>query len=78
MENSTYKKALVDNTKMYEKKIIELNKKLDDEHACFEGAEDQLDPAKKLLSDYLSSMQVTLLVTQNCIGISFFKLDPLS
>ncbi|KAL5735028.1 hypothetical protein ACOSP7_032889 [Xanthoceras sorbifolium] len=57
MENSTYKKALVDNTQMYEKKLIELNLKLVDEHARFEGAEEQLDLTKKLLSDYQNSMQ---------------------
>lgn len=62
MENSTYKKALVDNTQMYEKKIMELNKKLDDEHARFEGAEEQLDVVKKHLGDYRNSMQVTLFI----------------
>ncbi|KAK0592250.1 hypothetical protein LWI29_015750 [Acer saccharum] len=57
IENSTYKKTLVDNTQMYEKKITDLNKKLEDEHAGFEVVEEQLDTAKKLLSDYQNSMQ---------------------
>ncbi|TXG49466.1 hypothetical protein EZV62_025341 [Acer yangbiense] len=57
IENSTYKKTLVDNTQMYEKKITDLNKKLEDEHAGFEVVEEQLDMAKKLLSDYQNSMQ---------------------
>ncbi|KAK2634074.1 hypothetical protein Ddye_028866 [Dipteronia dyeriana] len=57
IENSTYKKALVDNTQMYEKKITDLNKKLEDKQAGFEVAEEQLDLAKRLLSDYQNSMQ---------------------
>lgn len=61
MENSTYQKALADTTQLYEKKIAELNKKLEDEHACFEGAVEQLDMVKKLLSDYQNSNQVNFL-----------------
>lgn len=57
MENSTFQKALADITQLYEKKIVELNKKLEDEHACFEGAVEQLDMVKKLLSDYQNSNQ---------------------
>lgn len=44
---------------MYEKKIAELVKQVEDEHARFEGAEVQLDLAKKLLSDQQGSMQVS-------------------
>ncbi|KAK3232525.1 hypothetical protein Dsin_004406 [Dipteronia sinensis] len=57
IENSTYKKALVDNTQMYEKKITDLNKKLEDAHAGIEVLEEQLDLTKILLSDYQNSMQ---------------------
>jgi kinesin family member 5 len=45
---------------MYEKKIAELVKQSQDEHARFEGAEQQLDLAKRLLSDHQNSIQVTL------------------
>lgn len=42
---------------MYEKKIAELTKQLEDEHARFEGAEKQLDEAKNLLSCHQKPMQ---------------------
>lgn len=61
MENSTFQNALADITQLYEKKIAELNKKLEDEHASFEGAVEQLDMVKKLLSDYQNSNQVNFL-----------------
>ncbi|GMI80591.1 Arabidopsis thaliana KINESIN Ungrouped clade, gene A, ARMADILLO REPEAT-CONTAINING KINESIN 1 [Hibiscus trionum] len=57
MENSKYQKALADTTQMYEKKLMELTKKLKDEHTRFEGAQEQLDLANMLLSDYQNSMQ---------------------
>lgn len=57
MENFAYQKALADTTQLYEKKIAELNKKLEDEHARFEGAVEQLDMVKKLLTDYQNSNQ---------------------
>ncbi|XP_057991778.1 kinesin-like protein KIN-UC isoform X2 [Hevea brasiliensis] len=50
-ENSTYQKALADTTQMYEKKMAELNKQLEDEHAHTRSVEEQLDMTKKLLSD---------------------------
>ncbi|XVF23536.1 hypothetical protein REPUB_Repub13aG0047000 [Reevesia pubescens] len=56
-ENSKYQKALADTTQMYEKKIMELTKQLENEHARFEGAREQLDLANKLLTDYQNSMQ---------------------
>lgn len=56
-ENSRYQKALADTTQMYEKKIAELVKQLQDEHAHFEGAEEQLHLAKRLLSDHQNSIQ---------------------
>lgn len=57
MENSTYQKVLADTTQMYEKKISELVKQLQDEHAHFECPEEQLGLAKKLLSDHQNSIQ---------------------
>ena len=61
MENSTYQKALAETIQMYEKKIMELTKQLEDEHTRSEAAEEQLDLANKLLTDYQCSMQVKLL-----------------
>lgn len=61
MENSTYQKALVDTTQTYEKKIGELNDKVEDEHARFEDAKEQLDQAKQLLSELQNSMQVNII-----------------
>lgn len=61
MENSNYLKALADTTQMYEKKIRELTKQVEDEHTRFEGVQDQLDLANKLLRDYQNSMQVKFL-----------------
>ncbi|KAJ6892465.1 kinesin-like protein KIN-UC isoform X2 [Populus alba x Populus x berolinensis] len=57
VENSVYQKALADTTQMYEKKIAELIKQVEDEHARLEGAEEQLDLANKLLSDQQHLMQ---------------------
>ena len=42
MKNSTYQKVLADTTQMYENKIAELVKQLQDEHARFECPEEQL------------------------------------
>lgn len=47
-EDSLYHKALADTTQMYENKIAELLKQIQDEHAHFQGAEEQLDLAKRL------------------------------
>ncbi|CAL5360959.1 unnamed protein product [Camellia sinensis] len=51
------KKALADTTQMYEKKIAELMKQLEEQQARSESAEEQLDVMKKLLSDHQKSMQ---------------------
>ena len=53
---------------MYEKKIAELVKQLQDEHTRFEGAEEQLDLAKRVLSDHQNSIQVTLLSLNKKLG----------
>ncbi|KAB1219034.1 Armadillo repeat-containing kinesin-like protein 1 [Morella rubra] len=55
MENARHQKALSETTQIYEKKIADLVKQLQDEHACFEGAEEQLDLAKRLLNDHHKS-----------------------
>ncbi|KAF9674909.1 hypothetical protein SADUNF_Sadunf10G0176400 [Salix dunnii] len=57
-ENSVYQKAIADTTQMYEEKIAELIKQVEDKHARLEGAEEQLDLANKLLSDQQVLMQV--------------------
>ncbi|KAG6734387.1 hypothetical protein I3842_01G270400 [Carya illinoinensis] len=57
MESSRHQNALVDTTQIYEKKIAELVKQLQDEHARFEVAEEQLDLAKRLLTDHQKTMQ---------------------
>ncbi|XP_043702994.1 kinesin-like protein KIN-UC isoform X1 [Telopea speciosissima] len=49
VEDFTYQKALMDTTHMYEKKILELTGRLEDEHACAESAHEQLAIAKKLI-----------------------------
>ena len=46
---------------MYEKKISELVKQLQEEHAHFECPEEQLGLAKKLLSDHQNSIQVNFI-----------------
>lgn len=61
MENSTYQKVLADTTQMYENKIAELVKQLQDEQAHFECPEEQLCSAKKLLSDHQNSKQVNFI-----------------
>ncbi|XP_030473054.2 kinesin-like protein KIN-UC [Syzygium oleosum] len=57
MEHCSYQKTLDETTQMYEKKIADLMKQLEDKHGRFEAVEEQLNLAKKLLSDSQSSMQ---------------------
>ncbi|CAL5439247.1 unnamed protein product [Camellia sinensis] len=57
LDSSTYQKVLADTTQMYEKKIAELMKQLEEQQARSESAEEQLDVMKKLLSDHQKSMQ---------------------
>lgn len=64
MESSRHQNALADTTQIYEKKIAELVKQLQDEHARFEVAEEQLDLAKRLLTDHQKTMQVILSLLQ--------------
>ncbi|XP_015581130.1 kinesin-like protein KIN-UC isoform X4 [Ricinus communis] len=51
LENSTYQKVLADTTQMYERKIAEINKKFEDEHACYVRTDEELYVMKQLLSD---------------------------
>ncbi|XP_006361681.1 armadillo repeat-containing kinesin-like protein 1 isoform X1 [Solanum tuberosum] len=46
-ENSSYQKVLAENTQMYEKKITDLMKQLQDEHTRSESAEQQLELMKE-------------------------------
>lgn len=57
MDNSRYPKALSDATQMYENKIAELSKQLKDEQTHSEDLKEQLDSAKKLISDNQGSMK---------------------
>ncbi|XP_050250047.1 kinesin-like protein KIN-UC isoform X2 [Quercus robur] len=57
LENSTYQKVLADTTQMYEKKMAELIKQIEDERAHSENAEEQLALMKKLLSEHQKSIQ---------------------
>ncbi|CAL5363448.1 unnamed protein product [Camellia sinensis] len=57
LDSSTYQKVLADTTQMYEKKIAELMKQLEEQQAHSESAEEQLDVMKKLLSDHQKTMQ---------------------
>ncbi|PON34472.1 Kinesin-like protein [Trema orientale] len=57
MDNSRYQKELAETTQMYENRIAELSKQVKDEHIHSKGLKEQLDSAKKLLSDHQSSMQ---------------------
>ncbi|XP_028112431.1 kinesin-like protein KIN-UC [Camellia sinensis] len=58
LDSSTYQKVLADTTQMYEKKIAELMKQLEEQQAHSESVEEQLDVMKKLLSHHQKSMQI--------------------
>lgn len=70
-----YQKILADTTQMYEKKIEDLTKQLEDEHARLESAEEQLDEAKNLLSGHQKSMQVSLKIqveySMSCVQVTY-------
>lgn len=53
---------LADTIQMYEKKIGELAKQLEDEQTRCESAEQQLEVIKKRLSDHQMSIQVNYLI----------------
>lgn len=56
-ENASYQKALAENTQMYEKKITDLMKQVQDERACSESAEQQLELMKEQLTGLQELMQ---------------------
>lgn len=67
---------MADTTQMYEKKITELIKQLEIEHARSEGAEEQVDTMKKLISDNQKSIEVFTLYVQYWNG--FYVLFSIS
>ncbi|KAL2555544.1 Armadillo/beta-catenin repeat family protein/kinesin motor family protein [Forsythia ovata] len=58
LDNSTYQKLLADTIQMYEKKIADLMKQLENEHARSDNAEEQIEWMKKQISDAEKSMQM--------------------
>ncbi|CAA2995254.1 kinesin KIN-UC isoform X1 [Olea europaea subsp. europaea] len=58
MENAGYQRALAETTRMYEERIAELNQQLEDEHAHFDGIEEQLHSTKKLLNDNQNAVKI--------------------
>ncbi|KAK4367067.1 hypothetical protein RND71_014947 [Anisodus tanguticus] len=57
LENSSYQKVLAENTQMYEKKITDLMKQLQDERDHSESAEQELELMKEQLTGLQESMQ---------------------
>ncbi|CAN1149178.1 Kinesin-like protein KIN-UC [Linum perenne] len=57
LENSTYQKVLAETTQMYEEKITEFKKQLENEHASHESAEEELNMMKQLLNDRHTSLK---------------------
>ncbi|KAJ8766097.1 hypothetical protein K2173_020613 [Erythroxylum novogranatense] len=57
VDNSTYQKALADSKQVYEMKIADLTKQLDDERVHFGNSEQQLDLTQKLFIDCQKSLQ---------------------
>ncbi|XP_060184527.1 kinesin-like protein KIN-UC isoform X1 [Lycium barbarum] len=58
LENSSYQKVLAENTQMYEKKITDLMKQLQDERARSESAEQQLELMKEQLTGLQELLQL--------------------
>ncbi|CAN1780265.1 Kinesin-like protein KIN-UC [Linum perenne] len=57
LENSTYQKVLAETTQMYEEKITEFKKQLENEHASHESAEEELNMTKQLINDRHTSLK---------------------
>ncbi|KAG7016334.1 Kinesin-like protein KIN-UC [Cucurbita argyrosperma subsp. argyrosperma] len=57
LENYTYQKVLADTTQMYEKKIADLKKQLEVEHARSVSTKEELEVMKKVLSEHKKSIQ---------------------
>ncbi|XP_065870855.1 kinesin-like protein KIN-UC isoform X2 [Euphorbia lathyris] len=57
LENSTYQKVLADTTQMYEIKISQLSKQLEDDHRRCESTEEQLNLMKELFRNGQESIK---------------------
>lgn len=58
LENSAIQKVLAETTQMYERKIAELMKEIEDGHSCAEHAANEQDMLQKLLNDHQKSIKV--------------------
>ncbi|XP_027111496.1 kinesin-like protein KIN-UC isoform X2 [Coffea arabica] len=58
MENSRYQKTLAETTQMYEGKIASLTREINEEHARYIDAEEQLNILRKLSSGQQNSVQI--------------------
>lgn len=74
MENAGYQRALAETTRMYEERIAELNQQLEDEHAHFDGIEEQLHSTKKLLNDNQNAVKVWFTISNRKIYIQHILL----
>lgn len=63
IESSTYQKALTESTQIYDKKVEQLNKQLEEERAHAASCVEQLDFTNKLLIDCKKSIQVDTLAS---------------
>lgn len=63
LENYTYQKVLADTTQMYEKKIADLKKQLEVEHARSVSTKEELEVMKKVLSEHKKSIQVSIFIS---------------
>ncbi|KAH6838263.1 Armadillo/beta-catenin repeat family protein / kinesin motor family protein [Perilla frutescens var. hirtella] len=59
VENSRYRKALADTTKMYEERIESLNQQIEDEHAHAREVEEELNLTKKILHEHQNSSKAS-------------------
>ncbi|XP_054798040.1 kinesin-like protein KIN-UC isoform X3 [Prosopis cineraria] len=57
LENSAIQRVLVETTQMYERKIAELLKQIEDKHCCAEHSAKELDAAQRLLNDHQKSIK---------------------
>ncbi|XP_077220289.1 kinesin-like protein KIN-UA isoform X2 [Tasmannia lanceolata] len=76
-ESSTYQKVLADTTQMYEKKITELIKQIENEYARSDGAQEQLAEAKKVISDQQKSLQMKGQKEMDVLGMKLQEMNQL-
>ncbi|CAN1238294.1 Kinesin-like protein KIN-UC [Linum grandiflorum] len=69
IESSTYQKALTESSQIYDKKVEELNKQLEDERAHAASCVEQLDLTNKLLFDCKKSIQLCKTTIQNSVDM---------